>query len=161
MYPISIILPVYNGLKYLPQSVASVLNQAFGDFEFLIVDDCSTDGSWEYLNGLQDKRVTLYRNEINRGLFFNLNFLIKKSQGSIIKIWAQDDVMYTDCLKEIISFHQQHPEIGFSYTERDFIDADSVMLQGRGTDNTPEIISPMATAFVYLNPSSVAMVFAY
>ena len=156
MYPVTVILPVYNGLKYLPQSVESVLSQAFSDFEFLIIDDCSTDGSWEYLNGLKDKRISLYRNEINKGLFYNLNFLIKKSLCPIIKIWAQDDVMYTDCLKEIIAFHQQHPEISFSYTERDFIDAEGVMLKGRGEDNTPEIISPELHTKISFTTGSIA-----
>lgn len=156
MYPISIILPVYNGIKYLRQSVESILNQEFGDFEFLVIDDCSTDGSWEYLNGLQDKRITLYRNELNRGLFYNLNFLIKKSHSTIIKIWAQDDMMYPHCLKEIIAFHQQHPEISFSYTERDFINADGVMLESRGEDNTPEIISPDLHAKISFMAGSIA-----
>ena len=141
MYPISIILPVYNGVKYLKRSVESVLHQDFTNFEFLIIDDCSTDGSWEYLMALRDERIVLYRNEKNSGLFYNLNFLIKKSNSAIIKIWAQDDVMYPDCIKEVISFHEQHPEISFSYTERDFINADDLLLDRRAQDNTPEIIS--------------------
>ena len=74
MYPISIILPVYNGEKYLKICVDSVLNQTYSNFEFLIIDDCSTDSSWEYLNSLTDRRVKLFRNEKNKGLFFNLNF---------------------------------------------------------------------------------------
>ena len=113
MASVSIILPVYNGIKYLDQSVDSVLKQDFLDFEFLIIDDCSTDGSWEYLLLLKDERIRLYKNEQNMGLFFNLNFLIKKANSPIIKLWSQDDVLYDNCLKEVVDFQRRHPEVGF------------------------------------------------
>ena len=156
MLPISIILPTYNGIKYINKSVSSVLEQEFTDFEFLIIDDCSTDGSWEYLQNLQDKRITLYRNEKNKGLFYNLNFLIKRSNSPIIKIWSQDDVMYPDCIKEVVAFHQQHAEIGFSYSERDYIDADNVILDVRKQDDTPEIVSPELHSKIAFITGSIA-----
>ena len=81
---ITIILPVYNGGHYLVESVNSVLTQSFTNFELLIIDDCSTDGSWKYLSGLTDSRVKLIKNETNQGLFYNLNFLIKKSSSDLI-----------------------------------------------------------------------------
>ena len=141
MYPISIILPVYNGTRYLEQSVSSVLKQSLVDFELLIIDDCSTDESWNYLTSLDDKRITLFRNEINRGLFYNLNFLIKKSNAPLIKLWSQDDVMNLNCLEEIIKFHQLHPGIGFSYTGKQYIDGDGKKIIINRTDTTPSIIS--------------------
>ena len=156
MFPITIILPVYNGMQYLEKSVMSVLNQQFTDFELLIIDDCSTDGSWEYLTKLKDKRVTLFRNEKNSGLFFNLNFLIKKSASPIIKLWSQDDVMYPDCLKEVISFHMLHLEIGFSYTDRDYIYKDVTILNFERNDATPEIVSPSLHARIAFITGSIA-----
>ena len=141
MPSISIILPTYNGIKYLNKSITSVLQQQFSDFELLIIDDCSADGSWEYLQSLKDERIKLYRNEKNKGLFYNLNFLIKKSNSLIIKIWSQDDVMYPDCISEVIMFHHRHPAIGFSYSDRDYIDADNVQMHVRKKDDTPEIVS--------------------
>lgn len=156
MFPITIILPVYNGMQYLEKSVMSVLNQQFKDFELLIIDDCSTDGSWEYLTKLKDKRVTLFRNEKNSGLFFNLNFLIKKSASPIIKIWSQDDVMYLDCLKEVIFFHELHTEIGFSYTDRDIIDKDGTIFNFERNDATPEIVSPSLHARIAFITGSIA-----
>lgn len=156
MPAISIILPVYNGIKYIKQSVNAVIDQQFTDFEFLIVDDCSTDGCWEYLQGLNDKRITLYRNEKNKGLFYNLNFLIEKSRSALIKIWTQDDVMYPNCLKEIIAFHHLHPEIGFSYTERHYIDANSRLLEIRPVDNTAEIVSTALHTQIAFTTGSIA-----
>src|SRR5438046_2777243 len=107
MLPISVILPVYNGIKFVEDSVISVLQQNFRNFELLIVDDCSTDGSWEYLKTLNDSRVTIFKNPKNCGLFYNLNFLIGKSRGNLIKLWSQDDIMYSHCLASILSFHMQ------------------------------------------------------
>src|SRR4051812_47939904 len=99
---ISVILPVYNGGAYLVQSVQSVLSQEMTDFELLIVDDCSSDGSLGYLQSIDDKRVRLYNNETNKGLFYNLNFLINKSHSPLIKLWSQDDIMYPNCLERFI-----------------------------------------------------------
>ena len=141
MYSISIILPVYNGIDYLEQSVCSVFRQSFENFELLIIDDCSTDGSWEYLQSLQDGRIKVFRNTKNMGLFYNLNFLIKNSQSSLIKLWSQDDIMYPNCIKEVIAFHQLYPQIGFSYTGSDYIDANGNNLLLNKTDETPTIIS--------------------
>ena len=156
MPAISIILPVYNGIKYIKQSVNAVIDQQFTDFEFLILDDCSTDGCWEYLQGLNDKRITLYRNEKNKGLFYNLNFLIEKSCSALIKIWTQDDVMYPNCLKEIIAFHYLHPEISFSYTERHYIDANSRLLEIRPVDNTAEIVTTALHTQIAFTTGSIA-----
>jgi len=140
MIEISIILPVYNGMRYLKDSVNSVISQSMANWELLILDDCSTDGSWEFLQSLQDNRVKLFQNETNKGLFYNLNFLIGQSSSSLIKIWAQDDIMYSHCLSEFVHFHKIHPEIGFSYSDRHYIDHAGELYINSKKDNTPEIV---------------------
>ena len=60
---ISILLPVYNGGEYLVSSIESVLRQSLENFELLILDDCSTDNSWNYINCIKDSRITVYKNE--------------------------------------------------------------------------------------------------
>lgn len=133
-YPnISVVLPVYNGMKFLQQSVESVLNQDIQNFELLICDDCSRDGSYEYLQSIDDKRVKLFRNEQNRGLFPTLNFLIKKSTAPLIHLWAQDDIMLQNCLRETVAFHEQFPEVHFSFSRLQGIDASGKKLK---TPNT-------------------------
>lgn len=156
MYPICVILPVYNGIKYLDQAVQSVLQQDYQNFEFIILDDCSTDGSWDYLKNFNDSRITLIRNDKNKGLFYNLNFMISKSNAPIIKLWSQDDVMYPDCIKEVIAFHNKHAEIGFSYSERHYINEDSKLLELGEIDNTPEIISTSLHAKISFITGSIA-----
>lgn len=67
--PISVIMPTYNTkLEMLKESVESILNQTFRDFEFIIVDDGSTNGTDEYLNGIQDNRVRIIKIHIISGL---------------------------------------------------------------------------------------------
>ena len=153
---ISVVLPVYNGGGYLKQSLESVLNQNFSEFELLIIDDCSTDGSLAYLQSIQDPRVSLFKNEDNRGLFFNLNFLISQSQSPLIKLWAQDDIMYPQCLNSFVAFHKQYPGIGFSYSGRDMIDEAGVIKENNVVDNTPTIISTALHAKIAYYTGSIA-----
>jgi glycosyltransferase involved in cell wall biosynthesis len=153
---ISVVLPVYNGGAYLQLSVSSVLKQELDNFELLIVDDQSKDGSYEWLEQLKDERIKLYRNPQNKGLFYNLNFLIAQSSSSLIKLWAQDDIMYPDCLTSFVDFHQQHPAIGFSYSGRDMIDENGTIKENKIIDNTPEIISTEQHARIAYYTGSIA-----
>jgi glycosyltransferase involved in cell wall biosynthesis len=141
MPDISVILPVYNGMDYLKQSVESVLKQKNADFELIIIDDCSTDNSNQYLQSLNDKRLRLFTNESNKGLFWNLNFLISKASAPLIKLWAQDDIMYPECLSVFIEFHKNHSDIGFMYSMVRYIDELGAYSKPDKIDTTPEIIS--------------------
>lgn len=154
---ISVILPVYNGAKYLQQSIDSVLRQSMTEFEFLIVDDCSKDNSYDILQSIKDARVTVFRNEQNKGLFFNLNFLIAKSGTPLIKLWSQDDVMESDALAEIVKFHEKNNNLGFSYTAVSYIDKNGqVINKEREVDNTPEIINSNLHASICFETGSIA-----
>ncbi|MEP7144207.1 MAG: glycosyltransferase [Ferruginibacter sp.] len=156
MKTISIILPVYNGIPYLQYAIQSVLKQTYQNFEFLILDDCSTDGSWAYLNKIDDERVQLFKNDNNKGLFFNLNFLIRQSATPIIKLWSQDDIMYENCIEKIVAFHSRHPQIGFSYTARHYIDAEGKSIDMDITDDTPDIVSTRLHARIAFFTGSIA-----
>ena len=157
MHPlISVILPVYNGGEYLKASVKSVLNQSLSNYEFLVIDDCSTDDSLAFLQNIADARISLFKNETNKGLFYNLNFLIEKCNSPLIKLWAQDDIMYPQCLQSFVSFHNQYPDIGFSYSERDIIDENGKIKPSDKVDNTPTIISTELHAKIAYYTGSIA-----
>jgi glycosyltransferase involved in cell wall biosynthesis len=153
---ISVVLSVYNGGEYLKESVSSVLSQNFKDFEFLINDDYSSDGSWEYLQGLQHEKVKVYRQERNRGLFPCLNELIARSSGTLVKLWSQDDIMKPGCLETIWNFHQGYPGIGFSYSEKEIIDEFGNIIPPRYIDHTPKILSSDEHARIALYTGSIA-----
>lgn len=126
---ISVILPVYNGMQFLQQSVESVLNQDIQNFDFLICDDCSTDESYQYLQSLKDERIKLFRNSENKGLFPTLNFLIKQTKTELIHLWAQDDIMMSNCLRETVAFHGQFPNVNFSFSRLQGIDANNKIIR--------------------------------
>lgn len=153
---ISVLLPVYNGGGFLKQSLQSVLNQEFQLFEILIIDDCSTDDSFEYLQNIRDKRISLFRNEQNSGLFFNLNYLIGQSKSPLIKLWAQDDIMYPNCLGSFVEFFNKYPHIGFCYSGRDMIDEHGRIRETNKVDNTPTIISTALHAKIAYYTGSIA-----
>jgi glycosyltransferase involved in cell wall biosynthesis len=153
---ITVVLSVYNGGEYLKDSVASVLGQTHASFELLIMDDCSTDESWSWLQTIQDERVKSYRQVRNRGLFPCLNELIAKSKTGLIKLWSQDDIMNPDCLEETVNFHKRYPGIGFSYSDRETIDENGNILPSTYIDNTPELISSELHARIALYTGSIA-----
>src|SRR5690606_28349147 len=133
---ISVLLPVYNGGEYLMQSVQSVLDQQYENFELLIVDDVSTDGSREWLLTLNDPRIRLFLNNRNMGLFPNLNLMADEARSSLLKLWAQDDRMKQGCLAEFVAFHQSHPQCGYSYCKRDLINERGDVITQEVQDDT-------------------------
>ncbi len=88
---ISIITPVWNGLPFLHTCIQSVLAQDFTDWELLVSDDGSTDGSREWLASLHDPRIRVFQQDRNLGIFGNLNFLFGRAGAPISQILCQDD----------------------------------------------------------------------
>jgi len=90
---ISVIMSTYNDEKNLQQSIESILEQTYKNFEFLILDDASTDSSYEVLKQYQklDNRVQVYSNKVNKGLTKSLNILIQKSKGEYLARQDSDD----------------------------------------------------------------------
>lgn len=141
MPAIDVVLPVYNGQKYLEQSILSVLNQSFEDFRLYIINDCSSDESDAIIRRLLvDNKIDYEVHKKNRGLFPTLNHLIRKSDAPLIHLWAQDDTMHPDFLQTVTAFHQEYPQISFSYTAVNIIDEEGKILPTAFTDYTPAII---------------------
>lgn len=93
MAKVSVILTAFNCGPYVGRAIESVLNQSFGDWELLISDDCSTDGSRAVIEGhaRSDARITTYFQDENLGLVRNYNFLLQRAQGEFIAIQDADD----------------------------------------------------------------------
>ncbi len=88
---VSVIMSVYNGERFLPNSVVSILSQSFKDFEFIIVDDCSNDGTAEMLGSIDDPRIKLIINELNLGLTRSLNKAAQTARGTYLARMDADD----------------------------------------------------------------------
>jgi glycosyltransferase involved in cell wall biosynthesis len=117
---LTVTLPVYNGMPYLPAAVNSILCQTFTDFDFLILDDGSTDGSTEYLRSVRDPRVKLLVRE-NRGLGTTLNELFANSRTDYVARMDADDVCEPDRLEKQMAFLHGRPDVVILGTGIDFI----------------------------------------
>ena len=108
---ISVIMSVYNGLPYLKEAVESILKQTYKNFEFIIVDDASTDDSLKYLRSLKDMRIRLIKNTENLGLAKSLNKAINISNGEYIARMDADDVSLPRRFERQVTFLQKNPSI--------------------------------------------------
>ncbi len=113
---VTILLPVYNGDKYLGEAIDSIINQSFSDFEFLIIDDGSTDGSVKIIESYNDSRIRFVRNETNLGLIATLNKGLALARGEYVARMDQDDISLPERLKKQVGFMNQHTDLGICGT---------------------------------------------
>jgi len=107
-------MPVYNGEKYLAEAIESILTQTFADFEFVIVDDGSQDGSAAIIRDYakRDERIRVIRHERNQGVTTARNSGIAASRGEFIAAMDHDDISLPQRLEKQVDFLQSHPDIG-------------------------------------------------
>jgi hypothetical protein len=111
---ISVLLTAYNRAPFIRASIESVLQQSFTDFELLIVDDCSTDGTCDIAREYEcDSRVRVIRNERNLGQFPNRNRAAELASADLLKFHDSDDVMYPHCLQVMVTMMLAEPRAGF------------------------------------------------
>jgi glycosyltransferase involved in cell wall biosynthesis len=117
---VSVLIPTYNYAHFLDETIQSVLDQTFTDFELIIVDNCSTDNTAEVVQKyLADTRVLFYRNETNIGLVGNWNKCLEYAKGEYIKCLCADDKFHPQLLEKFVAVMDQHTELAIvsSYTE--------------------------------------------
>jgi GT2 family glycosyltransferase len=120
---VSIVVPVYNGERYLRESLDSILAQSYPRVEVLVMDDASTDATPAILAGYAD-RVVVVRQPTNKGQFANVNDGIARAAGCYIGVFHADDVYDADILREEVAFLERHPDAGAVFCLDRFIDAD-------------------------------------
>ena len=119
MPEVSIITPCYNSSKFLQQTVDSVLNQTFTDWEWLITDDKSTDNSVEIIRKVNDERIKLTVAEKNGGAGHARNLSLEKASGRFITFLDTDDFWEPNFLEEMVSFmKKENAELAYSNYSR-------------------------------------------
>lgn len=113
---VTVLMPVHNGAAFLREAIDSILGQTFTDFEFLIIDDGSTDGSLEIVGAYSDKRIILKANPENRGTVHALNQGIAQAAGEYIARMDADDISLPHRLATQVRFMERNPDIGISGT---------------------------------------------
>ncbi|MBD2519711.1 glycosyltransferase [Nostoc sp. FACHB-973] len=111
MPKVTVLMPVYNGELYLREAIDSILDQTFQDFEFLIINDGSTDSTREIICSYDDLRIRLIDNNYNLGLTRSLNKGLKLAEGEFIARQDADDVSESERLAKQVAFLETHPEV--------------------------------------------------
>jgi glycosyltransferase involved in cell wall biosynthesis len=109
----TIIIPTYNRRKLLEEAIDSVLNQTFKDFEIIVIDDNSTDDTWNYLCTLEQKNIIAVKNDLNRHVSYSRNRAVSLSKGEWIVFLDDDDLMMEKKLQVVYDVITKFPKINF------------------------------------------------
>ena len=129
---VTVLMPVYNGARYLRQSIESILDQTYKDFELLIIDDASTDASYKIIHSYHDPRIRIIKNTENMGLIRTLNQGLSLAKGDYIARQDQDDISYPMRLEKQVGYLNSHPEVVLLGTGINTIDHQSRNIKSYG-----------------------------
>ncbi|MDP9192529.1 MAG: glycosyltransferase [Acidobacteriota bacterium] len=138
---VTVLTTVYNGARYLEEAIDSILAEEFTDFEYVIVDDGSTDGTAEILGGAaaRDPRIVLLRNETNRGIAASANRGLSVARGDYIARLDSDDISMPGRFARQVSLLDGRPEVALVSMNYETISADGVVMACSHRDH-PSIV---------------------
>ena len=130
---ISVCIPTYNGAKYIAQTIESVLNQTFTDFEIIVSDDGSSDNTLEIVDSFNDPRIVRIDRLSKVGAEANWNNAVANASASLVKLVCQDDILYPQCLEvEVQTMSKsENQDVSFCFHLRDFVTPNSRKLSAR------------------------------
>ncbi|CAH7001864.1 Glycosyl transferase [Vibrio chagasii] len=123
MAKVSVVIPTYNCLDYLPKAIGSVLKQTHKDIELIIIDDNSNDGTSTYLASIQDHRIVKL-STLGVGAPQARNLGIEKATGEFIAFLDADDFWFPEKIDRQLEFHQRYPEMAMSFTNYEHLTED-------------------------------------
>ena len=130
---ISVCIPTYNGAKYIAQTIESILNQTFTDFEIIVSDDGSSDNTLEIVGSFNDPRIVRIDRLSKVGAEANWNNAVANASASLVKLVCQDDLLYSQCLEvEVETMSKsENQDVSFCFHLRDFVTPNSRKLSAR------------------------------
>lgn len=127
----TVLMVTYNAGKYIYESINSILNQTFMDFELLIYNDGSTDNTHEIVNSIKDSRIRYLHNDTNYGLFHARRVALEASFGKYIAILDSDDVAFPERLRVQYNFMEKNPLVALCGSNAVVIDSDGKRVDER------------------------------
>lgn len=106
---VSVCIPAYNNEEYIENTINSILNQTYKNIELVVVDDNSTDRTWEIINSIRDDRLKVYHNEQNLGMSGNWNRCLELTTGDFVKLICADDIMDQNALELEANAMRENP----------------------------------------------------
>lgn len=108
---LSVVMSTYNRENIVSETIESILNQTFTDFEFIIIDDCSVDGTFDLINSYNDSRIKLFKNYQNKGCTFNYHVGHNISSGQYVAHTDDDDISFPDRFEKQLEYLQENKDI--------------------------------------------------
>ncbi len=153
---VSVVMAVFNQERTVRRAMASILGQTFTDFEIIVIDDASTDGTHDELTrmGRSDSRLKIFRNKANIGLAGSLNLAWRASRGQLIARMDGDDVSNRNRFEMQVAFLKDHPEIGVLGTAAELFDpaGEPIGVAVRPADHDT-LVSLMHREIPFIHPS--------
>lgn len=109
---ISVVMPVFNAASTVEQAIKSILNQSYTNFEFIIINDGSTDHSYELIKKFDDKRISVFSFNTNQGIVAALNKGVAAAKGEYIARMDADDESFPERFQYQVNYMEEHPEVG-------------------------------------------------
>ena len=129
---VSVVVPSFNNASFIEATMDSILAQSFEDFELVVADHSSVDGTWELLQHYRtDPRVRLLRTEAGGGAPRNWERVTAAARGELLKLVCGDDIIYPDCLRRQVEAMDANPSVVLVAAQRDLIDARGGLVNAR------------------------------
>lgn len=158
---VSVCMPVYNGERYIAESIESVLSQTYGDFYLNIFDNLSNDHTVEIIQGFKDPRIRYFRNGANLGLVGNHRRCVEGCETPYLCIFHDDDVMLPTNLEKKVRILDTHDQVGLVFSNLELIDEHGRVLDMRWNEECRrDYVSGGAELFVrYLKRMPIGALF--
>lgn len=158
---VSVLIPAYNYAHYLDETIQSVLNQTYQDFELVISDNCSTDNTEEMLQKyLADPRITYHKNATNIGVVGNMNKCLEYATGKYIKMLCADDKFEPQLLEKFVDVMEKNPDVSLVVSYRQIFGNynHKITLPLSGWHKGQEVINHTLNTYGWLGEPSATMI---
>lgn len=118
---VSICIPNYNNAPFIEEAISSALNQTYENIEVIVVDNCSTDNSWEIISSIKHSKLIAFRNKENIGMVGNVKKVLSYAKGTCISFLCSDDYLKEYAIRENITLLQKYPQANFAFGNVEYI----------------------------------------
>lgn len=141
MCRVTFLTSVYNCEQYIGETIQSVIDQTFRDWEYIVIDDCSGDHSAEIIKGFRDPRIRFIQNKKNQGQCANLNYGISLAEGEFIARLDHDDICYPNRIERQIQYMDSHPSVALVGSNADLWENGRIKLVTPDELNNPREVA--------------------
>ena len=143
---VSVVIPNFNNELHLAECIESVIAQSYKSIEIIVVDDCSTDDTWNIIQEYQDPRINSWQNNVNIGEYSNRNKILDFAKGKYILYVDGDDILYKNTLRNLSEYILEFPECGIVF---------GVLTPTNPFVVLPYVFEPIDTLRIMLDPSTM------